>query len=99
MVKKEVSEKNKTKKPVLAIMKNHSEYVYDAEKADLTYAVAPTYSVAKMVITASVIWAVAGVLAIIALVLLCIYLCVCICKSKEKPSLKGPKQMKPTSKV
>ena len=98
-VKKEVSEKDKTKKPVLAIVKNQPTYVSDPAMADLTYAVEPTYSVAKMLITASVIWVIAGVLVIIVLVLLCICLCVCICKPKEKSPKKGPKQMKLTSKV
>ena len=54
-VEKEVSEKDKTKKPVLAIVKNEPTYVSDPAMADLTYAVEPTYSVAKMLITASVI--------------------------------------------
>ena len=99
LVKKEVSEKDKTKKPVLAIVKNEPKYVSDPAMADLTYIVEPTYSVAKMLITASVIWVIAGVLVIIVLVLLCICLCVCICKPKEKSPKKGPKQMKLTSKV
>ena len=94
-----MSEKDKTKKPVLAIVKNEPTYVSDPAMADLTYAVEPTYSVAKMLITASVIWVIAGVLVIIVLVLLCICLCVCICKPKEKSPKKGPKQMKLTSKV
>ena len=97
VVEKEVSEEDKTKKPVLAIVKNQNEYVSDSNRADLTYVVAPTYnSVKPKNTTATVVWIVVGIIAVIVLAIVGFYVWLQIKRSGTKH---GSKQLKNTSKV
>ena len=93
----EVSEDDKSKKPVLAIVKNQNEYVSDSSRADLTYVVAPTYnSVKPKNTTATVVWIVVGIIAVIVLAIVGFYVWLQIKRSGTKH---GSKQLKNTSKV
>ena len=97
VVEKEVSKEDKTKKPVLAIVKNQNEYVSDSSRADLTYVVAPTYnSVKPKNTTATVVWIVVGIIAVIVLAIVGFYVWLQIKRSGTKH---GSKQLKNTSKV
>ena len=99
ILSQETSETDKTKKPVLQIMKNKEAFFQprNKENADLIYTVNPTYNTIKPKnTTATVVWIVVIIIAVIILAFVGFYVWLQVKRSGSK---NGSKQLKNTSKV
>ena len=99
ILSQETSETDRTKKPVLQIMKNKDAFIQSGskDKADLIYTVNPTYNTVKPKnTTATVVWIVVIIIALIVLGFVGFYVWLQVKRSGSK---NGSKQLKNTSKV